>query len=143
MTTLDNTYCRPTTEADVSTLVNIDCAYLKHYPEQFLVNDKIMIVDGMMGVWFNSTRTEIPVQHFIDLLEDRICAWRLEDEFFIQQNGDELTRDFQKSCKDCEVEIMFEDGHFQDVRIISKSFDYIDTNIQTFTDLLTLIRFLK
>jgi hypothetical protein len=147
MKTLHNTYCKPNIEEwekITALLKSIEKYYWRKYDNDgncFLHDDTVYLSNGTIGDW--NTRTEIPVQHFIDLIEDTIVAWRLEDDFFIQQNGDELTRDFQKSAKDCEVEVMFEDGWFQDVRIISKSFDYIDTNCKTYSDLLTLIRLLK
>ncbi len=88
-----------------------------------------------------SGKTEIFVQHFIDLLEDKIVPWRLEEVGFVNvfYNNDYTDYMLKKNKADVSVCIYF-DGTFEIVIGIEEE---IRMNITTFTDLLTLIRFLK
>jgi hypothetical protein len=77
-------------------------------------------------------RTEIPFSHFIDLLNDSIVPWRLEDDGF---------------------DLSIREGHYTGhSSSLASSFVFIDkrgvvwlsnrklNNVTTYTDLLTLIR---
>jgi len=70
-------------------------------------------------------RTEIPAQHFIDLLEDRIVPWRLEEIGFNNQMVE--TPFFNVEC---ENELVYIDGSITPL------------NISTFTELVQLLKFL-
>jgi len=77
-------------------------------------------------------RTEIPVSKFIDLLEDRMVGWRLEEIGFVH-----------------EVDVDFYILDLDDYRHIEwnsqegVAYDDSVLNIKTFTELETLIRFLR
>jgi len=93
-----------------------------------------------VGTFNRKDRTEIPVSKFIDLLEDRIVGWRLEEIGF---------RDFP-TFEDKERWIFrLENGMnivlFQDmITHLEVSYNELNRlNISTFTELETLIRFLK
>jgi hypothetical protein len=77
---LSEVYCVLKSDEDAITVFSVDCAYLMHYPETWGKGDKVMVTDGMLVVWYNSTRTEIPVSHFMDLLRDTIAPWRLLED---------------------------------------------------------------
>jgi hypothetical protein len=124
MKTLENTYCRPTTEAEWDLLPNRDL---------WCRNE-----DAVFGaIDFNkqkvSGKTKIPVQHFIDLLEDRIVPWKLEEVGFINNVFDYYDLSIGNSKN--KWYLVVKDGK------VTLNGDRINTT--TFTDLLTLIRFLK
>jgi hypothetical protein len=79
--------------------------------------------------------TQIPVQHFIDLIEDKIVAWRLvEDGFEISEYGYTFKNVYVHN-----PDIVT--GICVDVETENDALPF--TNVKTYTDLLTLIRFLK
>jgi len=122
---LREVYCVLKSDEDAITVFSVDCAYLMHYPETWGKGDKVMVTDGMLGVWYNSTRTEIPVSHFIDLLNDSIVPWRLEEDGFFAIAG----------IYSITHEIDF-DPRSKVISVCGVPRD----NIKTYTDLLTLIR---
>jgi hypothetical protein len=79
-------------------------------------------------------RAEIPVQHFIDLIEDKIVAWRLvEDGFEVSEYGYTFKSVYVHN-PDPVTKI------FVDVETENDAVPF--TNVKTYTDLLTLIRLL-
>jgi hypothetical protein len=134
---LSEVYCVIKSDEDATALFNIDCAYLMHYPETWVKGDKVMVTDGMLGVWYNSTRTEIPVSHFIDLLNDSIVPWRLGDDGFVcHENGGFPWWSFDFTKDDSDFCIQFLNNT---IRVWVNS-ELIKTNVKTYTDLITLIR---
>lgn len=124
MTTLENSYCVPRdSEWDKFGLINL--------------NGNIII--WRSGTWTLSDPTvphgykEIPVQHFVDLVEDRISVWRLGEVGFDFAHGE-----WYLCFNDEDSIIMTEDGQF----FIVSDQQEIPLYITTFTDLLTLIKFL-
>jgi hypothetical protein len=73
-------------------------------------------------------RTEIPVSHFIDLLNDSIVPWRLEEDSFDIQDG--ITY-FETVAGSFRIEADGDVSHIVTGRT---------ANVTTYTDLLTLIR---
>ena len=122
MITLDNTYCRPTTEAEWDLLPNRDLWCRNENAVFGAIDFSKQKVSG---------KTEIPVQHFIDLLEDRIVPWRLEEV------------GFEKAIEIYFYEIGISNIAFYPEGRVTFGTPEQDFNIKTFTDLLTLIRFLK
>jgi hypothetical protein len=79
-------------------------------------------------------RAEIPVQQFIDLIEDKIVAWRLvEDGFEVSEYGYTFKSVYVHN-PDPVTKI------FVDVETENDAVPF--TNVKTYTDLLTLIRLL-
>jgi hypothetical protein len=79
-------------------------------------------------------RAEIPVQHFIDLIEDKIVAWRLvEDGFEVSEYGYTFKSVYVHN-PDPVTKI------FVDVETENDAVPF--TNVKTYSDLLTLIRLL-
>ena len=122
MTTLDNTYCRPTTEAEWDLLPNRDLWCRNENAVFGAIDFSKQKVSG---------KTEISVQQFIDLLEDRIVPWRLEEV------------GFEKAIEIYFYEIGISNIAFYPEGRVTFGTPEQDFNIKTFTDLLTLIRFLK
>jgi len=123
---LGEVYCVLKSDEDAKTIFSVDSAYLMHSPETWGKGDKVMVTDGMLGVWYNSTRTEIPVPHFIDLMHDRIAPWRLEEDGF---NSYKVCTDVEVQVDNGKVWMYHKDGS-----------EIINTQCKTYTDLLTLIR---
>lgn len=92
MKTLHNTYCKPNIEEwekITALLKSIEKYYWRKYDNDgncFLHDDTVYLSNGTIGDW--NTRTEIPVQHFIDLIEDKIVAWRLVEDGFGRMSPD-------------------------------------------------------
>ena len=134
---LSEVYCVLKSDEEATAVFHVDCAYLMHYPETWGKGDKVMVTDGMLGVWYNSTRTEIPVSHFIDLLNDSIVPWRLEEDGFkstpwIDANQYEIALPKSKSVTVFKGQVTAWD----DIKNSEIDMD----GITTYTDLLTLIR---
>ena len=132
MKTLENTYCRPTTEAEWDLLPNRDLWCRNENAVFGAIDFSKQKVSG---------KTEIPVQQFIDLIEDRIVPWRLEEVGFeyneyrgkvLSELSKYITTENENHCIDFDPN----DGI---VKVNLNGFE----GIKTFTDLLTLIRFLK
>lgn len=122
MKTLENVYCVPKQ--------NEWSLKLKKYQNPFNGND----ICGK-GSFNRKNRTEIPVQHFIDLLEDKMSPWRLLEIGFIAMPYGYEFGSILVICPDPVCKIR--------VEIDTESNGTISTNCQTFTDLLTLIRLLQ
>jgi hypothetical protein len=78
ITTLENSYCRPKSEAEWD-LLYPNATWLGKYPSE---HSHVCWLDGgkFLASWPNENAdlTEIPVQHFIDLVSDTVNAkWRL------------------------------------------------------------------
>ena len=123
MTTLENSYCVPRdSEWDKFGLINL--------------NGNIII--WRSGTWTISDPTvpqgysEIPVQHFIDLVEDRISSWRIKEYQASKGVRDGFWNVFYISQS--HLISVEQDGSFN----LNGRKVYLDT----FTDLLTLIKFL-
>jgi len=88
----------------------------------------------------NPNRTEIPVQHFINLIEDKIVAWRLVDDGLFKAVIDcDLYTLKNNNCDVCIC--IYYDGTFE--VCLQDEFTEIRMNVKTYSDLLTLIRLLK
>ena len=129
MKTLQNTYCKPTREAEWDLLPDRDLWCRNEGAVFGAIDFSKQKVGGM---------TEISVQHFIDLLEDRIVPWRIEELAFKElakgvwswsDDGHQILISFEP-----ELNVMLA---YSDQGMIP-----VD-GIQKFTDLLTIIRFLK
>ena len=134
MTTLENSYCVPKTEEEWDMLypkVN----WLGRYPSK---NSHVCWYNNgkYLASWPNEdpNRTEIPVQHFLDLVEDRITPWRLGEIGF---NMSELPYFIRiEAPNEMHTIQVTETGKLTFIN--GKNF----RGITTFTDLLTLIKFL-
>ena len=133
MKTLENTYCRPTKEAEW----DLVCP-----TRQYIEGRVVFTVAGEPMPHIEPYYlTEIPVQQFIDLLEDRIVPWRLKEIGFeyneyrgkvLSELSKYITTENENHCIDFDPN----DGI---VKVNLNGFE----GVETFTDLLTLIRFLK
>jgi len=100
----------------------------------FLQNTPLLsLMDADKDEFHFGDRKEIPVQHFIDLVEDRITPWRLGEFGFEFAHGE-----WYLCFNDEDSIIMTEDGQFF---IVSDQRE-IPIYHTTFTELLTLIKFL-
>jgi hypothetical protein len=123
---LSESYCRPN-EIDWKAIELIDDdRVIRNYRDWSIC----ATVGSLLG------RTEIPVSHFIDLLNDSIVPWRLVNDGFNTMGGIVHTLELRPVI----------DGETV-VRKITAIADtgkvYLNdgpTNIETYTDLLTLIR---
>ena len=133
-TTLENSYCRPTTEAEWKLIG------LYNPVQPFFVE----YIKGKKRYSSRpkSSKSEIPVQHFIDLVEDRIVPWRLDEIGFVSHQFNDDCKIFQLVSNSCNLCICI---YYDDTLEICLQQDSaeIRLRIATFTDLLTLIRFLK
>ena len=129
MKTLENTYGRPITEAEWDLLPNRDLWCRNEDAVFGAIDFRKQKVSG---------KTEIFVQHFIDLLEDKIVPWRLEEVGFVNKYDSDYVYAIDNRT---DLYIML-NYNFIRSRYNSDEVD-IPVNIKTFTDLLTLIRFLK
>ena len=142
MKTLDNTYCKPNIEEwekITALLKSIEKYYWRKYDNDgncFLHDDTVYLSNGTIGDW--NTRTEIPVQHFIDLIEDTIVAWRLVEDGFENKYAFEYV---YKIGVHTDLYVTPND-YFIRGRYNSDEVD-ISVNLKTYSDLLTLIRLLK
>jgi len=108
-----------------------------HYP-----NGSMVEMDLLSELYkYNWLTTEIPVQHFINLVEDRICTWRLEELGYKRSQPFVSVASYVIGV----ITVCFYENR------VSVIFDPFDSpfesrpleEVKTFTDLLTLIRFLK
>lgn len=138
MKTLDNTYCIPNIEEwekNISLLKSIEKYWWRKYDDGncFLHDNTVYLSNGTIGDW--NTRTEIPVQQFIDLIEDKICKWRLEEVGFMSApcSGKTCYAFFVKESKVWVMEyekVSIQNGNGQHVPF---------EGIKTFTDIQKLI----
>jgi hypothetical protein len=131
MKTLENTYCRPTTEAEWDLLPNRDLWCRNEDAVFGAIDFRKQKVSG---------KTEIFVQHFIDLLEDKIVPWRLEEVGFtyIKDHTPFYEFSLSKVSNLSWAESTSKHGIALEIRE-----EQIWFSINNFTDLLTLIKFLK
>lgn len=133
---LAESFCRPNTEEETERLM--DASRFCGFSWNVWIHEGnwLYFVDGEE---FNLSgelegRTEIPVQHFIDLLTDSIAAWRLEDDGFTK---DEVG-DF---CFDTTLGGVIISWDADGCAVFySERTDAHIGSIPTYTDLLTLIR---
>lgn len=132
MTTINKVYCSPKTDEEWMSLLGYipsdTCNRCVYYEGLGMLeidseNEHLVNFDGM---------SEIEVSKFLDLAHDRITPWRLEEIGF--NNKLELfVQGFNLTVAPSENPYVYiEVSHHAD----------IDFNITTFTDLLTLIKFL-
>lgn len=99
-----------------------------------------------IGVFNRRNRKEIPVSKFLDLLEDRIVPWRLEEIGAID-DGDYLCLPWNND--ECISKVIFricagfEGDELDELFIETKLEGIILIDTKTFTELETLIGFLK
>ena len=95
MTTLENSYCVPKTEGEWIMLAPYYPQELRHYDSiKEWMHDftrcghvNFMKFYPNLGVSANNHgRTEIPVQHFVDLVEDKITPWMLEEVNYVKED---------------------------------------------------------
>ena len=131
MKTLENTYCRPTTEAEWELLNN-------SYTDKWRKNNEGYVM--RYDCHYDESDAEIPVQHFIDLVEDRIVPWRLEEVGFkyIKDHTPFYEFSLSKISNLSWAESTSKHGIALEIRE-----EQIWFSIHNFTDLLTIIRFLK
>ena len=135
-TTLQNSYCVPKTEDEWRKVmptaigkVSFGAVWFAH-GSLHNINQKQLEYGG---------RTEITVQHFLDLVNDRIAPWRLHEIGF--------KFDGTKNELICENGIIHVGYWMGDVwcniyPASIKKMVGISMSVETFTDLLTLIKFL-
>ena len=132
MTRLDNSYCVPNTEDEWSAIDALNPRIELRMKGAFVYTLK---EHGKRRLWVchreKGNAKEIPVSKFLDLYHDRIAPWRLEEVGF--EHGHEL--------KLAHCNVLFWSGDGDDIDI-DKDGSLIPVNITTFTELLTLIRFL-
>lgn len=135
MTTLENSYCRPKTEEEWE-MIYPNASWLGLYPSK----ESHVYFDGTgkylaSGPNENTNRNEIPVQHFLDLLNDSIVPWRLEELNF-NPTSNYNTVSGKKQWM-----------YWKEDLIITPEYASAGGGSRlypsTFTDLLTLIRFLS
>ena len=127
---LSESYCRPKTEDETERLMDASRSCGFSWNVWIHEGNWLYFVDGDE---FNLSgelegRTEIHVQHFIDLLNDRIAPWRLEEDGFDIKDG--ITY-FETVAGSFRIEPDGEVSHIVTGRT---------ANVDTYTDLLTLIR---
>ncbi len=135
-TTLENSYCRPQNEAEWKLIG------LYNPVQPFFVE----YIKGKKRYSSRpkSSKNEIPVQHFIDLVEDGICAWRLEEVGFVPTVLETCNSHHLKLDNGVMVEIT--EGLYVSAIEVNEDGEIdhmLFQGVKTFTDLQTLIRFLK
>ena len=144
MKTLDNTYCKPNIEEwekITALLKSIEKYYWRKYDNDgncFLHDDTVYLSNGTIGDW--NTRTEIPVQHFIDLMEDKIVAWRLVEDGFVFIKDHTPFYEMRLSKVSC---LSWSESTKKHGVALEIREEQIWFSITKYTDLLTLIRFVK
>ena len=143
MTTLENSYCVPTKE-QWAQIQKIEPKGYINFMGAFKKGNVIMVewdhIDVGNMILSNKKsdvhdRKEIPVQHFIDLVEDRISGWRLEEVGFVNHSTQYIGL-FGSS----HIHYTISNGH---IRVTPfDGIKGINAYITTFTELLTLIKFL-
>jgi hypothetical protein len=137
---LSEVYCRPKTKEEWTQVASVKKLGRRFCNQQDAVS---FWIDGDKGVVSDAVpfdRTEIPVSHFIDLLNDGIVQWRLEEDGFTETDLETcLGYDFAlpngvtiqvTQCLD--VAVIEGDGLSRNVILFQ--------GCKTYTDLLTLIR---
>ena len=117
---LSEVFCRPTTEGECK-LLGIEKVNIGY--------DICQSWRGGLARYIDKGRTQIPVSRFIDLIQDAICAWRLEADNY---NPYSLCKDVDVQIDNGVVWLYHKEGS-----------DIINTNVKTYTDLISLISLLK
>lgn len=130
MTTLQNSYCVPKTEDEWRKVMPAAIGKVSFGAVWFAHGSLHNINPAQLEY---GGRTEIPVQHFLDLLHDRIAPWRLKEVGFVPF-PDEHNTAMMRWENDAQYTVEVIGGG---VYVNNASY-----NITTFTDLLTLIKFL-
>ena len=143
MKTLHNTYCKPNIEEwekITALLKSIEKYYWRKYDNDgncFLHDDTVYLSNGTIGDW--NTRTEIPVQHFIDLIEDKIVAWRLEEDGFGRMSPDADRYEYEIDPANNRSLMVKCDGEvWLSIFVFGNEVRH-PCNVKTYTQLLTLI----
>lgn len=130
-TTLNNSYCAPTDKSEWSDL----------FPTTSIPKFQVYVMHDGVRHHFVARRPsnhlhwkEISVPRFLDLLHDRIAPWRLEEIGFEKLNVPAHPMPYMMKVGCHNV--------FFDVKLQSVMLDTKPIYITTFTDLLTLIKFL-
>ena len=156
MRTLENSYCVPTKE-QWAQIQKIEPKGYVNFMGAFKKGNVIMVEWDHIDVGYMilskkksevRDRKEIPVQHFIDLVEDRITPWRLEEVSFRSTNPNDSASNvfFKRMSYMASVHVSYMDGKLHDISIEPYGSEEVasidELNISTFTELLNLIKFL-
>jgi hypothetical protein len=133
MTTLENSYCKPQGESEwelIGLYNPVQSFFVEYIKGKKRYSSKP-----------KSSKTEIPVQHFIDLFEDRIVPWRLEELGLKCASPMITVRQYEI---DLLTIVITDNGAVVGIQSHFDSFGirYLD-NVKSYSDLLTLIKFLK
>jgi len=122
---LSEVYCRPTTEGECK-LLGIEKVNIGY--------DICQSWRGGLARYIDKGRTQIPVSRFIDLIQDAICAWRLE------QDGFKVSGDDRIFSMNAHTDVFVTDyGIFMRARDRSDEVEVWCNGVKTYTQLLTLI----
>lgn len=130
MTTLENSYCVPKTEEEWA-LLNPNLRMMAKWPDMAAYKKPNKSVDAI-GIEDIRGMQEIPVQHFVELVEDSPSTWRIKEYQASKGVRDGFWHVFYISQS--HVISVEQDGSF--------NLNGRKVYITTFTDLLTLIKFL-
>ena len=151
MTTLNNSYCVPKTKEDWALFGHKSVPKFAVEGERYFYAIKdgsdgdfdylceMGAFDGKFGSRFDWLTNEVTATKFLDLLHDRITPWRLEEIGFINRVFDH-TLVLQHVWNEVLVQRVITVCGSQNNIVVR--FDGEPVNITTFTDLLTLIKFL-
>ena len=146
MTTLENSYCVPKNSKEWKALLLCNAPMRNMIRMRnrgqiaFLQNTPLLsLMDADKDEFHFGDRKEIPVQHFIDLVEDRISAWRLEEIGFSSINGKFPYYEIKMGKR---VTLSWSEFTYKNGIGFQLPDDDMWINVNTFTDLLTLIKFL-
>ena len=140
MTTLNNSFCRPTNEevCQIMTPLAIS-ADENHVLIAFTVDGKNYKFYRRWEDVKDDNRTEIPVTHFLDLYHDNIIPWRLEEVGF--RTHPSWPNIFDLDIDEQTIAVSFRNNKIE-VEAITDEDSPLCLHILTFTELLTLIRML-
>ena len=137
MTTLENSYCVPRTVEEW--VKCIPWLFEDELVHEIVGKAFVAFGDGTISKEPRKGMTELPVSRFLDLLNDRIVPWILAENGFEQHptwnNTYELDIDEQT------IAVSFRNGKIE-VEAITDEDSPLCCYLSTFTDLLTLIKFL-
>lgn len=139
LTTIDKVYCRPKNEEEWKMVEPYGGIYEPNDSVVFDYDGVCLIIPDNDDDFVKDIerRTEIPVKHFIDLFEDRIVPWRLEEVGFSKQIDGYQSISFE----DCSVHVFH--GSIKTSITVQVELSDIELNISTFTELLQLLKFLN
>lgn len=132
MTTLENSYCKPKGEAEWDLLPNRDLWCRNEGAVFGVIDFSKQKIQGM---------TEITVEQFLDLVYDKIVPWRLKEIGFeyneyrgkvLSELSKYITTENENHCIDFDPN----DGI---VKVNLNGFE----GVETFSEILTLIKFLE